>query len=713
MHFRILLCLIAAIITLHPVTAIRAQDNVITLPLSNYGYGDLSLKGMYGAAAAFIPFQSNWVVDDVIRVEATYIASPLLNRDRATLTVFANDMEVTSIRPVGDGEPHTLSFTVPSDRVRQDGILLRFQGYLRITDEECEETNNPGQWLTILRTSAVQISPTLDEASPTLENTLPDLVVRNVPTDAENVPVVFVLPQNPNTATLTVAAQVAARLGSTADADNLPFEVITNLTGLTDELRNSANLVVVGTPDTQPMLQELADSLPAPFSADGFTSAEGETVPAEHGVIQILNAPWNAARKILVVSASGEAGLRLAGDSFRHTPTFVTLQGEYKFVRELSANPADYTGAPWTTPTTTFAQLGDRMREIRGTGIVDEYYSFRRPAGWILDEGSTLTLDVSFSPVLRASESYVSAFINDVFIGTLRTGQGIAMQPVTFALPVAQLNETPTGERPQNLTLRLSVANYLAETRCEQTHPETAWTRISPNSYFTTPHVYLTLPDLQAFPYPFVSDAADAPTTTIIVPSEPTPDDLANGLSMAATLGRYATHGVNLALVTSADASQQTHGDSHLIVIGESARNPLVNDLSEGMVAVPDPAVYESLQNPQFGVLREGQSPWNAERVALLVYSASEAGVNEGVSALWKTVPPVSQPGSVAVVEDGKSPRIVYRANNTSPQRESAQVVREPVVPQPEPWLVVTGILLLATVTVVAIVVLSRRAAAK
>ena len=89
-----------------------------TLSLADLGYRDFQLRGLLSEASAFVPFPSNWHLQgSEIRVDITYIASPLLIQDRSTLTVLANNLEVISIVPVADGEEHTFSIFLPTERL--------------------------------------------------------------------------------------------------------------------------------------------------------------------------------------------------------------------------------------------------------------------------------------------------------------------------------------------------------------------------------------------------------------------------------------------------------------------------------------------------------------------------------------------------------------------------------------------------------------------
>ena len=136
----LLLVLAAAVFGSAPLTAQQASFRALELRLSDAGYSDLVLSGMHGSSAAFIPFQSDWSFSEPVEVQVAYVASPLLLSKRSTLTVLANDVQVTSLRPIADGAAHAFSFTVPAERLRGAGLNLRFQGYLRLTDDACEET---------------------------------------------------------------------------------------------------------------------------------------------------------------------------------------------------------------------------------------------------------------------------------------------------------------------------------------------------------------------------------------------------------------------------------------------------------------------------------------------------------------------------------------------------------------------------------------------
>jgi hypothetical protein len=663
------------------------SSNPLELSINDLGYGDITLSGMYGTASIYVPYQSNWLMNTGAQVSLDYAASPLLIESRSSLTVFANGVEVASLRPAAPGDGafyETVSFEVPMAQIQGAGLTLRFQGYFRLTDDPCEETNNPAQWLKIAGTSFVRFGGTEDAQHPSLDALPQAVIVQDA--WADPVPVVFVLPDASDDAVLTAAARTAARLGQGDRSAAPPFDVV-RAADLTDDLRQSANLVVIGTPENQPLLDALD------LAGDGVDPA-----------VQIQASPWNPTRTVLSIVTPDADGLDdVAQILWANVPLPVSDSLLASDPPAASLVP----GAPWSGDVTTFAQLGDRTRQVTGIGIFDEYYYFRHPPGWVFDHGAQITLNVSGSPALNERESYVSIFANDHFVGSVRTGGDEGFRTSSFDLPVAALNENAYGGRPQDLVLHLVIANLLEQNACDVINPDSVWTRISIDSYFTTPHLHLTLPDLQAFPYPFVSDEESTPTT-IVLPLGATPDEIRQGLDLAATLGHFATQPLDVRMVTAPDEASSALAGSHVIGVGTLDRNPFVGEALRDLTTIPDDEVARALDDPARGILREAPSPWSDKHVVLLVYAAGEAELDDAVRALTYAAPPVQQPGSAAVVEPGGEVRIVYRSNRSTPHSRPGEVTREPLVEEPSQWIIITAILVLTAAAVAGVLLVSR-----
>ncbi len=690
-----------------PGTA-RAQEDPPSLQvtLKDLGYGDFSLRGMYGTSRLWIPLRPDWDIQTEATLEVTYVASPLL-RPRSTLTLYANKQELISIRPIADGQPHTFTTTIPVNQLQGKGVTLDFQGYLRLTDDPCEETNNPGQWIRILtRETRLTLNPTWRPAEPELAQMDEVLVVREARDyDQPTPPLLFILPDQPTPLELTVASQVAARLA--AESGTRPPIQVAFASQIQPEETGDAQIILIGEPHRLPWMDQLGRWLPAPWWQDTFRDTAGEPLPAGQGVIQITRAPGRPYRYLLLVSGTSEEGLRRAGNAFAERDIYLALTGQSIFIGDSPPRVEPIPPLPWSTERTTFAQLGSDDRRVNGLGTHNLFYYFRRPPGWVLDRGAQLTLRFTTSPALTSRESYIAAFINDVPVGTVRTGPDFPNE-AEMELPVARINRDLDGRVPSRWTLRLEVGNFAREMDCEQVHPEASWTIVQADSAFVTPHVYFALPDLQAFPYPFSAVEEDAPETWILIPSQPQARDIEQALSISALLALYTPQDRTTSIYPGDAVTEADLGTTHLIVLGDRDRQPWVKPLLDKMGTIPgyrgERGLYQALKSPKQGLLREGQSPWNEDRVVLMAFGTTPEGAAHAADALLAETPPVEEPGSVALVDEWGRTTVIYRAIQQPPVPESNEVLREPVLPTPQPWVVITGVLAVALLVILGVI---------
>lgn len=633
---------------------VNAESQVLTFKA--LGYDDLRLRGLYGTNSLWIPFQSDWPVGNV-EVELTYTASPLLHSQMAILTILANNQEVTSIRPVGDGQNHTIVFVIPSERHLADGITLTFDGHLRLTDEFCEDSFNVGQWLIIRNSSLVRVN--LNDSSPAPNLTdLPHAII--VEGKGDNIPpVVFVLPEQPDETSLSVAAQVAGRLGENIQPDNLPLQVATPLS-LTEDQKQNANLVIIGLNSDQALIQELASSMPVPPSADGFVSRDNLLIPATDGVVQIFNSPWNDRRHILLVSGNAEVGIKMAGQAFAHQPTFQSLTSSFQFIHTLVNRSDPAQGLPWVAPQTSFAQLGEFDRKVTGLGITDSYYIFHYPAGSMFMENARLRLHLAFSPALRTQNSYALVYINEVYIGSINANGEDEDSWVVLDLPVQKLNQLAREKYGSELNLKLSIANLLPSNNCEQIDKESSWTKIYADSYFQVGFSPVELPDLYFFPYPFASDL-DQSSVRFILPDDPSPIELQTALSVAALLGNNLFTDLSIEIQRASEETAATLAGHHLILIGSPERNNLLGEVLAGTQTSLPLDVYQFLSAPQVGFFHALKSPWDPKMSVLAIYGDGEAGFDTAAGSIFENGRLVSESGSIALVRLEEEPVVIYR----------------------------------------------------
>lgn len=594
------------------------------LTLRELGINDVTLKGLYSSDSIWIPLPTNWIVESLL-VNLHYSPSPLLYPGRANLNILVNGQEITSFNLNGEGE-QVMLFKIPVGYIDQgNGFLLSFKGYLRLTDIICEETDNPGQWVNILDTTEFIMDANPNDIPPLLENMS---ILMNPQEDANAT--IFILPDSPDSTVLSTAASVAARLGF-VDGRETPRVVTTS--SLSDSDLTNSNLVFVGVPDDLPLLYQLADTFPARLEEGYFITLDDAPAPEEHGIVQIMRSPWNKSHTILVVSAGNEAGLRLAGNAFASHELFKILTGPYQFIKDEYELVNSFTSTPWRYSPATLADFEyEENRELGGVSASSASFYLRWPPGWTVDEGAQFNLSLIVSPVLEPN-SHVVILINNVIVGVSPIDSDVTMQSFTFDLPAETINQTLLGSQQRTMKLKVRVISILDTDECDNQNDITAWIQIESDSYFTMLHSYRALPNLQTFPFPFVSDRSIQPVV-IIVPDDPTEQEIATGLAVSKQLGDYTLDDFNISLLTSSQLNPEAHSNAHLIVLGTYNRQPWIEKFLKTLPPVPEDGVYQALNDENIGLIIEGFSPWNTERMLLFVLSQSTVGFEQGINLL-------------------------------------------------------------------------------
>jgi hypothetical protein len=151
---------------------------------------------------------------------------------------------------------------------------------------------------------------------------------------------------------------------------------------------------------------------------------------------------------------------------------------------------------------------------------------------------------------------------------------------------------------------------------------------------------------------PFFRVHSNLDQATIVIPDTPSISDLQAALTVAASFGRLTEGRLQIDLTTVQRLSPQARTGRHLILVGShTGLAPLVRNLDlpatlrENGFAAPG-------ATPDDGILQMIVSPWNSERVVLVVSGASEAAVVKAARALSAVPVRINNRPNVAVVRD-------------------------------------------------------------
>ncbi len=546
---------------------------------------------------------------------------------------------------------------------------MQFQGYLRVTDNDCEDSNIPSQWVNILGKSVLTWNFRPSPDPPQLEN-LRDLIFSRDMFNGQH-PVLFILPDAPSKATLEAAMRTAAGLAQLLTNADYPVSVET-VSSVTDLQLQTSNVVLVGLPVDLPAMRTLASELRI-LGADGrFSQIDGKAVPDDNGVIQILNSPWNCERYVLLVSANREAGLQTLGNALVERTTLLHLAGNFQFIARPLDVSQDVQPRPWTTAQTSFVQLGVASSMVRGAGTLNEYYSFYLAPGSMFGSGSRLILNGSASPVLRNNQAYLAAFLNEIPLGAYPTSQLIDQGTLTFPIPPELIGQQLT----QPVNLRLEISNQIQQAKCATVNFDNVWTFIDGGSYFVGNDVKESLPSLNAFPYPF----AGHDSLRFLLPDSIDSSVISGAVRLAFVLGFYSPDALDLSVIGKNDLAT---ADTNLIILqnGSSATDfsTLLAPLADKSATSPNPsdldvALFQTMPEP-FGVLYT--TLYHSNRDLLVIASTTKAGFKAVIDQLTGQIPPAPVQGTLAIIQAKHPPYIVDRVVKAQPTVAASE---EPVV---------------------------------
>lgn len=279
----------------------------------------------------------------------------------------------------------------------------------------------------------------------------------------------------------------------------------------------------------------------------------------------------------------------------------------------------------------SFAEI--REPEIRMFGpFSSRDVLFGLPATWELLEGAQMNIDMRVAVRSLSAQAGTAGLLA---VGTLTVsmnGQTIAILPLgldddvvsqTIPIPSSALIPTRSDGRMQ-LNFQLSSGETcLLDQQMELV--------ILSSTSFVFPH-QIVEPDTSFlnFPRPIFQDSILQDAAMIVVPDQPTAAELQGALTVAAGLQARTGDGVMLDLARSSELTQDDLGSNHLILVGKASAQSLLSQLNLPLGVTGG----KFSEGDEVGVLEMVPSPWNSERVVLIVSGNTDEAVVKASQAL-------------------------------------------------------------------------------
>ncbi|MEX1022699.1 MAG: cellulose biosynthesis cyclic di-GMP-binding regulatory protein BcsB, partial [Dehalococcoidia bacterium] len=540
--------------------------------LEDLGFRNAVANGASAQLDFFFFGRGDYEIGDDSRVVVDLTHSNLLDGDQSAVAVAFNDRPLLAV-PLDESNTNGGSYEIPipADLIEPDFNRLTFT-FNMTTGLFCESPANSSLFATILGSTFFEIDFLSDPPIPTLE--APNLADYPYPFFRSGypivAPVVIAIPDEPTPGELTSAYQLSTGLASRVafDLDLVRVRLVSDIPSA--ELARS-QLILVGTAARNPLVERALRDAPITLGGDGSLTRGETLLPPDAGYLTLVESPWNARYRALVVTGGTSDGVRRGVDALTLDEPSALLGGADAALLEPVIPPLE----PAFQSAFTFLDAGTGESTIEGqSGIVSVAFSAPAPA-----PGSSGALDLvlSMPEGLDSRRSNILVELNGSTIATVQIDQeGLRRSSYRVDLPSDVLRIGPN-------TLRLAVNLYdtqsLVQAPCESSAPERLWITIHGDSAIQLPQSAgaATGSSLGALPFPFAGLRGLRETTFLVDSSSP--ESLRAGMLAVIALGRAFGAQNEFDVQPARTATPESLGDRHIVAIGVPPSTPVGQEL--------------------------------------------------------------------------------------------------------------------------------------
>lgn len=576
-----------------------------------------------------------WKVSPTSSVRLSFQHGSNLLPERSSLNVLVNNRILKSI-PLGKDNilPTTLNIAVPPELLK-DNNILSFQVDQHYT-YKCEDPFSEELWTQLLPDTQLTLNYTWENVQPDLaQYPFPMLDPLNNYTPTV---VGYIVPPSVSDQSLEAFGVVATHLGQQAK-----WRALKPYLGDENSLNSSDNLIIVGTPQENPAIGAIASGLSLPLSGNQFQDPSGGAIPNDYGVLQLVPNPRNPTRAILVVSGNTPEGVRKAAHVVAQGSINRILTGRSAIVKDYQKG-ADYPYRAWDgfvlKSGDNFSDLDLSTQTSRGITALPIFYQIKLMPDIYLPGRQKVKLHTiySYASQLDATQSKLEVLLNGKAIKSvpLDDKAGKSLAEMTLEIPTEEVHTFNDLEYRFHLyPEKYDMCRFVTDVHIWGTVHSTSWLEFPGEIKAPLPDVGLI--NDGGFPFTAYQDMSH---TSFVLPDAATRSDLETMLQFSTRMGRESSSrkGIELSVHHAGSLPGDVRKDSHLIVIGQRSQNKLFNELNSKATLLTENkwnTLQEDQKNkvaqlnyaPGQGIVEEVLSPWNENRVVLLLTGENDTAL--------------------------------------------------------------------------------------
>lgn len=302
----------------------------------------------------------------------------------------------------------------------------------------------------------------------------------------------------------------------------------------------------------------------------------------------------------------------------------------------------------------TFANLGYTDSELVGP-LDATRKTFSVPINWLLKSNGTITLNYNVivtgadaGLVEGDSGAYAGTLtvsFNNLILGVVRLGIS-GSETATFTIPkeaVTSIRDSGQHELTVQLNAQLDC---LYDVR-------TSVTLFDSSSFDLAFDIVSPELNLSRLPSPFFLRNSLLPNSTLlVVPSEATAEELEAALDVMAGFGSLVERPYNFYLITDENLTPELIASNHLIFVSMPEKLPILEQVNFPVPVTGGGFVGLPQNTAEDGILQMALSPWNPDKVVLLVSGNSGAAVIKAAQAVGSGKIFIHENPAVAYIRD-------------------------------------------------------------
>jgi cellulose synthase operon protein B len=621
--------------TAPPGASVKAMDPgqyVLEFNRSPIVGNRLQLRGIYDESRLRFTRPRSWE-PKTVKVLVRYRHSAALYATRSNLTVLLNGTSLGSV-PLNkkQGEIGTAIFDI-SPKLIQDYNEIVVAALQNNSPTCTQDPFDPSLWTEILPDSKLVFD--FQPKPIALDFTrYPYPIFDNLSLEPNQI--AYLLPRQVDESWLTATTRLQTSLGRFAQYRPMDTRLLQSV----DQLQAMERLMVVGTPKNQPALKSL--NLPLSLEGEQIKDEKGKVLPPDVGVLMMTTTSDRRA-PILIATGNGEAGVAKAVQFLVQKRDQQISTGQVVLVEKLTEVPTpplrDWLGY---IPTENYFQLKDLTNfedqpygdiTVRGSDAPLIEFNFRALPDDKFTPENILNLRYSYGPQVNPLTSLLEVQIDGLPL------MGKKLESVNGGVRETLRVTIPEDKIKPNSKIQVRFQLDPRERRsCNRATDQQLWGKLHADTEFNLNRENVAqVPDLKLLQagYPF-SAPQDLSKTAIVLPEKPTEADLKLLLEVGERLGRLSkSDSIQLNAYRANQLPEAERNDRHLVAIGNRTTFPLPSAFeSEGFTLQTlfqrqrDQSQIRTLPDAE-GVVKQIVSPWNRDRVMLILSGQTDAGLDQ------------------------------------------------------------------------------------